>query len=95
MKIEIADYVELADGGAVVVFEMDEDARKGLVTEALERRILDGLERMVEINYVKKDDRQADIEGYLEDLADMEAGRRMDTVEPTYTSPLLQRMDEG
>ena len=54
-----------------------------MITEALERRILDGLERMVEINYVKKDDRQADIEGYLKDLADMEARERMDTVQTT------------
>jgi len=79
MRLEIADYVELADGGAVVVFEMDEDARKGLITEALERRILDGLERMVEINYVKKDDRQADIEDYI----NVETRQRLDTVEPT------------
>ena len=44
MKLEIADYIELKDGGAVVVFEMDEEARKGLLCEAIKSRILDGLD---------------------------------------------------
>ena len=88
MKLDVADYIELKDGGAVVVFEMDEEAREGLICEAIKSRILAGLEQMEEV----VDDKE---EGYLEDLADMEAGRRMDTVEPTYTSPLPQRMDEG
>lgn len=44
MKIEIADYIELADGGAVVTLEMDEEARMGLIVEAVKSRILAGLE---------------------------------------------------
>ena len=44
MKIEIADYIELADGGAVVTLEMDEEARMGLIVEAIKSRILAGLE---------------------------------------------------
>lgn len=76
MKLEIADYIELKDGGAVVVFEMDEEARKGLICEAIKSRILAGLEQMEEVVDEKE-------EGYLGDLFDMEAGERMDTVEPT------------
>lgn len=76
MKLEIADYIELKDGGAVVVFEMDEEARKGLICEAIKSRILAGLEQMEEVVDGKE-------EGYLGDLFDMEAGERMDTVEPT------------
>ena len=44
MNIEIADYVELKDGGAVVTFEMDEEARESLICEAIKSRILAGLE---------------------------------------------------
>ena len=76
MNIDIADYIELKNGGAVVVFEMDEEARKGLICEANKSRILAGLEQMEEVVDEKE-------EGYLGDLFDMEAGERMDTVEPT------------
>tara|TARA_E500000318_G_scaffold111743_1_gene131535 strand:- start:3865 stop:4101 length:237 start_codon:yes stop_codon:yes gene_type:complete len=77
MKIEVVDYIELADGGAVVTFEMDEETRAGLISEAIQRRIMEGLENM--------DDgqRQTETKGYLDDLADMEAGERMDSMEPT------------
>lgn len=47
MKIEVIEYVELKDGGAVITFEMDEDTRAGLISEALERRITEGLKNEV------------------------------------------------
>ena len=50
MNIEIADYIELADGGAVVILEMDEEARMGLIVEAIKSRILAGLEVMEELD---------------------------------------------
>ena len=50
MKIEIADYIELAEGGAVVTLEMDEEARMGLIVEAIKSRILAGLEAMDEMD---------------------------------------------
>lgn len=78
MKLDIADYIELADGGAVVIFEMDEETRTSLISEAIKRRLIEGLERMAD---VPEKDGQADIEGYLKDLADMEEGRRMDTIQ--------------
>jgi hypothetical protein len=77
MKIEIADYVELADGGAVVIFEMDEETRTSLISEAIKRRLIEGLERMVD---VPEEDNQTDIEDYIDGV---EARKRMDTVEPT------------
>jgi hypothetical protein len=83
MKIEIADYVELADGGAVVIFEMDEETRTSLISEAIKRRLIEGLERMAD---VPEKDGQADIEGYLKDLADMEAREGMDTMESSSQS---------
>ena len=46
MRLEVIEYVELKDGGAVVTFEMDEDTRAGLISEALQRRLVEGLERM-------------------------------------------------
>jgi hypothetical protein len=77
MKLEIADYVELKDGGAVVIFEMDEETRNGLIAEAIKRRLIEGLERMAD---VPEEDSQIDIEEYIDDV---EARERMDTVEPT------------
>ena len=77
MKLEIADYIELKDGGAVVILEMDEEARNGLISEAIQRRIMEGLERMPDAPEEKT---QLNIEEYIND---MEAGGRMDTVEPT------------
>jgi hypothetical protein len=77
MKLEIADYVELKDGGAVVIFEMDEETRNGLISEAIKRRLIEGLERMAD---VPEEDSQIDIEEYIDDV---EARERMDTVEPT------------
>ena len=47
MRLEVIEYVELKDGGAVVTFEMDEDTRAGLISEALERRITEGLKNEV------------------------------------------------
>jgi hypothetical protein len=76
MRLEVIEYVELKDGGAVVTFEMDEDTRAGLISEALQRRIIEGLERMPD---AQEEDRQPDIEDYI---AGVEAGGRMDTVEP-------------
>jgi hypothetical protein len=77
MKLEIADYVELKDGGAVVIFEMDEETRNGLISEAIKRRLIEGLERMAD---APEEDNQIDIEEYIDGL---EARKRMDTVEPT------------
>ena len=77
MKLEIADYIELKDGGAVVILEMDEEARNGLISEAIQRRVMEGLERMSD---VPEENKQLEIEEYIND---MEAGGRMDTVEPT------------
>ena len=77
MKLDIADYIELKDGGAVVILEMDEEARNGLISEAIQRRVMEGLERMPDVPEEKT---QLEIEEYIND---MEAGGRMDTVEPT------------
>jgi hypothetical protein len=77
MRLEVIEYVELKDGGAVVTFEMDEDTRAGLISEALQRRLIEGLERMSD---VPEEETQLEIEEYIND---MEAGGRMDTVEPT------------
>jgi hypothetical protein len=77
MRLEVIEYVELKDGGAVVTFEMDEDTRAGLISEALQRRLIEGLERMQD---VPEKETQLEIEEYIND---MEAGGRMDTVEPT------------
>jgi len=77
MRLEVIEYVELKDGGAVVTFEMDEDTRAGLISEALQRRLIEGLERMQD---VPEKETQLEIEDYIDD---MEAGGRMDTVEPT------------
>ena len=80
MKLEIVDYIELKDGGAVVIFEMDEETRTSLISEAIKRRLIEGLERMAD---VPEEDNQTDIEGYLKDLADMEAREGLDTVQTT------------
>jgi len=77
MKLEIADYIELKDGGAVVIFEMDEETRTGLISEAITRRLIEGLERMAD---VPEEDSQIDIEEYIDGV---EARKRMDTVEST------------
>ena len=77
MRLDVADYVELKNGGAVVVLEMDEEAREGLISEAIQRRVMEGLERMPDVPEEKT---QLEIEEYIND---MEAGGRMDTVEPT------------
>ena len=64
MKLEIADYIELADGGAVVTFEMDEETRTGLISEAIQRRIMEGLEK------IQNDPNQTDLEEYLKSMED-------------------------
>ena len=64
MNIEIADYVELKDGGAVVTFEMDEEARESLICEAIKSRILAGLEATkTEINLQELSDLGQEQEG--------------------------------
>jgi hypothetical protein len=75
MKLEVADYIELKNGGAVMVLEMDEEAREGLISEAIKRRVIEGLERMPD---VPEKEIQLDIEDYI---AGVEAGERMDSVE--------------
>ena len=80
MKLEIADYIELEDGGAVVTFEMDEETRAGLISEALQRRLVEGLERMPD---VPKENTQIDLEEYI---ANLEARKRVGTVQPTEES---------
>jgi hypothetical protein len=77
MRLEVIEYVELKDGGAVVTFEMDEDTRAGLISEALQRRLIEGLERMQD---VPEKETQLEIEEYIDGV---EARKRMDTVEPT------------
>jgi len=64
MKLEIADYIELADGGAVITFEMDEETRTGLISEAIQRRIMEGLEK------IHNDPNQTDLEEYLKSMED-------------------------
>jgi len=83
MKLEIADYIELKDGGAVVIFEMDEETRTGLISEAITRRLIEGLERMAD---VPEEDSQIDIEEYIDRL---EARKRMDTAESAEKSSSL------
>ena len=68
MRLDVADYIELKNGGAVVVLEMDEEAREGLISEAIQRRVLEGLERMPD---VPEENKQLDIEDYI---AGVEAG---------------------
>ena len=77
MRLEVIEYVELKDGGAVVTFEMDEDTRAGLISEALQRRLIEGLERMQD---VPEKETQLEIEEYIDGV---EARKGMDTVEPT------------
>jgi hypothetical protein len=76
MKLEVADYIETLNGGAVVVLEMDEEAREGLISEAIKRRVIEGLERMPDVP--EEEEIQLDIEDYI---AGVEAGGRLDTVE--------------
>ena len=68
MRLDVADYIELKNGGAVVVLEMDEEAREGLISEAIKRRVIEGLERMPD---VPEKETQLEIEDYIND---MEAG---------------------
>ena len=68
MQLDVADYIELKNGGAVVVLEMDEEARNGLISEAIQRRVMEGLERMPD---VPEKETQLEIEDYIND---MEAG---------------------
>jgi hypothetical protein len=88
MKLEVVDYIELEDGGAVVTFEMDEETRNGLISEAIERRLIEGLERMPD---APKKDGQLDIEEYI---ARLEARKRVDTVQPAEESSGLQRVEK-
>jgi len=80
MRLEVIEYVELKDGGAVVTFEMDEDTRAGLISEALQRRLVEGLERMSD---VPEENAQIDLEEYI---ADLEARERVGTVQSTEES---------
>lgn len=80
MKLEISDYIEKEDGGAVVVLEMDEKTREALISEALQRRIMEGLKHLgVELTPETNYDSQIDIEDYI----NVETRQRLDTVEPT------------
>ena len=88
MQLEVADYIELKNGGAVVVLEMDEEAREGLISEAIKRRVTEGLERMPD---VPEENRQLDIEDYI---AGVEAGGRMDSVESAPQSSGVHGVEE-
>ena len=77
MRLEVIEYVELKDGGAVVTFEMDEDTRAGLISEALHRRLVEGLERMPDVS---EENDQIDLEEYI---AGLETGGRVDSARPT------------
>ena len=81
MKLEVADYVELKDGGAVVIFEMDEETRTGLISEAIKRRLVEGLERMSDVPGEEND--QIDLEEYI---AGLETGGRVDSARPAEES---------
>jgi hypothetical protein len=89
MKLEIADYVELKDGGAVVIFEMDEETRTGLISEAIKRRLIEGLERMPD---APEEESQADIEEYI---ASMEAWDWVDTIRPAEESSSVSGVDKN
>lgn len=65
MKLEIADCIELVDGGATLVMELDEEARLSLISEAIQRRIMEGLKRMPDVT---EEDRQIDLEEYLKSM---------------------------
>ena len=80
MKLEVVDYIELEDGGAVVTFEMDEETRNGLISEAIKRRLVEGLERMSD---VPEENDQIDLEEYI---AGLETGGRVDSARPTEES---------
>lgn len=88
MQLDVADYIELKNGGAVVVLEMDEEAREGLISEAIKRRVIEGLERMPD---VPEENRQLDIEDYI---AGVEAGGRMDSVESAPQSSGVHGVEE-
>lgn len=90
MKLEVADYIELKDGGAVVIFEMDEETRTGLISEAIKRRLVEGLERMSDVPREEND--QIDLEEYI---AGLETGGRVDSTRPTEESSGLQGVDEN
>ena len=77
MQLKVIEYVELKDGGAVVTFEMDEDTRAGLISEALQRRLVEGLERMSD---VPEENAQIDLEEYI---AGLETGGRVDSTRTT------------
>jgi len=62
---------------------MDEETRTGLISEAITRRLIEGLERMAD---VPEEDSQIDIEEYIDRL---EARKRMDTAESTEKSSSL------
>jgi hypothetical protein len=89
MRLDVADYIELKNGGAVVVLEMDEEAREGLISEAIKRRVIEGLERMPD---VPEEDNQIDLEEYI---AGLETGGRVDSTRPTEESSGLQGVDEN
>jgi hypothetical protein len=89
MKLEVVDYIELEDGGAVVTFEMDEETRNGLISEAIERRLIEGLERMPD---VPKENTQIDLEEYI---ANLEARKRVGTVQPTEEPSGADGVDEN
>ena len=89
MKLEIADYIELKDGGAVVIFEMDEETRTGLISEAIKRRLVEGLERMSD---VPEENDQIDLEEYI---AGLETGGRVDSTRPTEEPSGVQGVDEN
>jgi len=88
MQLEVIEYVELKDGGAVVTFEMDEDTRAGLISEALHRRLIEGLERMLD---VPEENRQLEIEDYI---ANVETRDGLDSMEPASQPSVANRVGE-
>ena len=88
MRLEVIEYVELKDGGAVVTFEMDEDTRAGLISEALQRRLVEGLERMPNVS---EENRQLEIEDYI---ANVETRDGLDSVESTPQPSVANRVEE-
>jgi len=88
MRLEVIEYVELKNGGAVVTFEMDEDTRAGLISEALQRRLVEGLERMPNVS---EENRQLEIEDYI---ANVETRDGLDSVESTPQPSVANRVEE-
>lgn len=76
-SITVVDIVETSDGGAAVVFEMDEASRQALLSYALRDILTKNLEEMIREEKIN-DFETVDIEEYITNL---EEGSGLDTVQ--------------